>query len=119
MNAFSYKIIGKHLRNARKRQKLRQEDVARLADVSLPYYGKLERGGVCPNMDRLIRVCKVLRIPLAEVCKGVMPQEESLSPEVQDDDRFATFFSHLGERVDDNMKSVMIEVCRQIETLDQ
>lgn len=115
----SYRIIGMHLRKARELLKLKQADVARIADVSLPYYGKLERGKISPSLDRLMRICKVLQLPLTEVFKGVMPLEESFEHDTPTAVEFVDFFSHIADRVSDHTKSVMVEVCRQIETLSQ
>lgn len=119
MNGFSYKVMGNHLRGARKRLKLKQADVAHLTYVSVPYYGKLERGELCPNLERLVRICKVLQLPLTEVFKGTMPLEESMPHGTPTDVEFAEFFSHVCGQVDDDTKIVMMNVCRQISTLSK
>lgn len=113
-----YKVIGKHLRDARKRLKMKQADVARVSHVSVPYYGKLERGEICPSLDRLILICETLKLPPTEVFRGIMPLEEVLQHGTPTDEEFAEFFSHLAGRIDDKMKIVMMEVCRNIETLN-
>lgn len=118
MSDFSYEVIGKRIRDARKRLQLKQVEVAHISHVSLPYYGKLERGELCPNLDRLIRVCKALQLPLTDVFKGVMQEEQTISHVTSVDTEFKEFFSHIADRVDDDMKIVMMGVCRQIETLN-
>lgn len=118
MSDFSCKVLGKHLRDARKKMKLNQEEVANMTHVSLPYYGKLERGEICPSFDRLARICKTLQVPLPDVFKGTMPLEEAKQTEKPTVTEFITFFTYLGNRVDDDMKAVMMEVCRQIASLE-
>lgn len=119
MSEFSCKVMGKHLRDARKRLKLKQEDVAQMTQVSLPYYGKLERGELCPSIDRLARICKVLKLPLPDVFRGVMPLEEAMRQLTPTGVEYLDFFTQLGDRVDDRTKIVMMEVCKQIATLDK
>lgn len=119
MSEFSCKVIGKHLRDARTRLKLKQADVARMTYVSLPYYGKLERGEICPSIDRLARICKTLHLPLPDVFKGIATLEEVKLEKTPTETEFENFFSYIGNRVDDKTKAVMIEVCRQIAMLDE
>ena len=42
--AVSYKIIGRHIRAARKASNLTQEQVAEAMKFSVAHYGRLERG---------------------------------------------------------------------------
>lgn len=77
MGGLSYKTIGRCLRDARKKLQLKQVDVARLTDVSLPYYGRVERGEICPSIKRLHKICEVLDLPLADVFKGTPSPKET------------------------------------------
>lgn len=117
MSEFSCKVMGKHLRDARKRMKLKQSDVAQMTCVSLSYYGKLERGELCPSIGRLLRICKALNVSLSDVFMGTMPYKEAAHIMPPTKAEFVAFFTYLGDRLDDNMRAVMMEVCRQIATL--
>lgn len=44
----SYKVIGRHIQEARKRMKLTQREIAEKLNMSDTYYGKIERGE-CPH----------------------------------------------------------------------
>ena len=44
--AIEYKVIGRHIRAARKQKKMTQEAVAEALGVSLNHFGKVERGDV-------------------------------------------------------------------------
>lgn len=119
MSEFSCAIMGKHLRDARKRLKLKQADVASMTYISLPYYGKLERGELCPSIDRLASICKVLQVSLPDVFKEAMPPEEMTYHFMQNGIGFEEFFDYVNRKVSNKTKTVMIEVCRQIAMLDE
>ena len=48
----SYKVIGRHIQEARKQAKLTQRAVAEKLNMSDTYYGKIERGECRVNLDR-------------------------------------------------------------------
>ena len=47
-------IIGNHVRSARKAKKLSQSACAALMNISVSYFGRIERGVVRLNLERLI-----------------------------------------------------------------
>lgn len=120
MCELSYATLGRHIRSARAQLKLRQEDVANLAGVSLSYYGRLERGKVRPTVERLGRVCHALKIPLSVALLGV---DEPLDIEkvsgTPTDAEFIEYFTRIKDRVSDKAKIVMMRICHQIEWLDE
>lgn len=69
--------IGQHLRAARVQLELRQEDVAKKAGLSILYYGKIERGEVCPSLNAMDRICSVLMISISDVLsEAISPKED-------------------------------------------
>ena len=53
----SYKVIGRHIQEARKRMKLTQREVAEKLNMSDTYYGKIERGECRANLERCSDQC--------------------------------------------------------------
>jgi len=62
MDARLAKTIGGTARAARLARGLTQEDAADLIDVSLEFYGRIERGRTLPSVPTLLRVATVLRV---------------------------------------------------------
>ena len=54
--------IGRNMKKVRLEKKLRQEDVAEKAEISLTYYGAVERGEKIPSLDALIEILNALEI---------------------------------------------------------
>jgi transcriptional regulator with XRE-family HTH domain len=54
--------IGATAREARKRAKLTQEDVAERLGVAPEVYGRMERGVIMPSVSRLKKLCEVLGV---------------------------------------------------------
>jgi transcriptional regulator with XRE-family HTH domain len=52
--------IGKNIRKYRLMRKLRQEDLAEKADLSINYVGAIERGEKTPSLESLISIINAL-----------------------------------------------------------
>lgn len=57
-----YRSIGQNIRKVRKQRKLRQEDLAEKAGISLTYVGALERGEKIPSLETFIAIANALEI---------------------------------------------------------
>ena len=68
----SYKVIGRHIQEVRKRMKLTQRDVAEQLNMSDTYYGKIERGECRANLERLAQISVLLNVPLEDLISGCM-----------------------------------------------
>ena len=114
----SYKVIGRHIRSARMRMELSQEDVAQRAGISATYYGKIERGDIRPNLNRLADLCLVLQVPIEDLLRGCMvdtaPQNNH-DPSSTTSDRF---IADMGSSIRERTKLVLLEVCRLIVSLE-
>ena len=64
----SYKVIGRHIQEARKQAKLTQRAVAEKLNMSDTYYGKIERGECRVNLERLAQISVLLHTPLEDCC---------------------------------------------------
>lgn len=59
--------IGKHLREARRRKRMKQGQVAEKLGMQAASYGNYERGTELPSLTRLIQCCVILDITPGEV----------------------------------------------------
>lgn len=115
MDMLPYKIIGNHLRTARKQLNLTQEAVANRAYVSRNHYGRIERGEARPSIDSLITICAALHLSVQEVVRGISPTEGDVTNHVFPDEDFTRFFASMNERASKQMKVYMIRMCRMAE----
>lgn len=59
--------MGKNIKRARDKRKLKQIQVAVDAGVNPSYYSKIERGEVNPSLEKLYRIIKSLRLKSSEI----------------------------------------------------
>ena len=64
--------IGKHIREFRVAKKLRQEDLAEQAGLSVNYIGMLERGEKIPSLETFITLLNVLEVSADMVLSDVL-----------------------------------------------
>lgn len=70
--ALAYRrIVGRKIRNYRKRCWLTQEELAEKADLSYKYVGEVERGCVNVSLDSLVRIAKALHVRLRDIVRDV------------------------------------------------
>ncbi|XXF78393.1 helix-turn-helix transcriptional regulator [Myxococcaceae bacterium GXIMD 01537] len=72
--------IGAAARSARARLELTQADVAERIDVATEVYGRLERGGMLPSVQTLLKLCNELNISADELL-GLASSSSSRSHE--------------------------------------
>jgi transcriptional regulator with XRE-family HTH domain len=61
-------LLGKRIREIRKRQRLSQERLAERAGISAQYVSNIERGKENPTLDLLLRLSEALRVSLGQLC---------------------------------------------------
>ena len=110
----SYRIVGRHLRDARERLELSQQEVANRADISVAYYGKIERGDIRPNLDRLAKVCDVLGLPISDAFKGARIETEALTNSEPDDDAFIEFCRTVAARTSASKRQLIMQISQVI-----
>lgn len=69
--------IGAAARAARARLELTQADVAERIDVATEVYGRLERGGMLPSVQTLLKLCHELNISADELLGLAAPSSTS------------------------------------------
>ena len=60
------RAIGQHIRTARLKAKLTQEQTALRAGIGIDSYNRIELGHASPLLDNLIRIADAIGVPLAE-----------------------------------------------------
>ena len=64
--------IGKNIRKYRLMKKLRQEDLAEKADLSINYVGAIERGENTPSLESLISIINALGVSADMILADVL-----------------------------------------------
>lgn len=59
--------IGKKLKDARKELGLKQADVAKIADISVNYYARIERNEENPTLETMEKVLKALKVKSSDI----------------------------------------------------
>jgi transcriptional regulator with XRE-family HTH domain len=65
------RIIGEAIRHFRKEADLTQEKLAEKVDLNWKYIGEIERGEKIISIEALMRIAKVVRVPLSNFFKGI------------------------------------------------
>ena len=63
--------FGRRLRDIRLNRRMSQERFAETLNISVDFLSLIERGRNAPSFETLDRISKRLRIPLAELFRGV------------------------------------------------
>ena len=110
----SYKVIGRHIQEARKQAKLTQRAVAEKLNMSDTYYGKIERGECRVNLERLAQISVLLHTPLEDLISGCMEQSGPADMETRRNSVLLLSFqkSHMAAR-----KGAASSCCAYAETL--
>jgi putative transcriptional regulator len=59
-------VVGLAIRHARNARGLRQKDVAEMVGVDRTVISKLENGHASPTLDMLLKVARVLHVPVSD-----------------------------------------------------
>jgi len=78
-----YKRLGIRLRQRRKALKMTQEEVAEKADISLSFYGHIERGTRKFSIDTFIKLIEVLKFSADDaLCTGHIAKKTASATEL-------------------------------------
>lgn len=118
--SLKYEVIGRNIRNARKRKNMTQEKAAELLDISLQHYGKLERGDRHINLPKLAEVSELFDIPLERLVEGAMPTPEDALPEIDaGDSGFLDTMQQLSKGCSDSALRLMLRLCASVADEDK
>ena len=80
--AIDFNIIGKRIKDARRKKNLTQEQLVEKLGVSIAYLSKVETGKIHINLERLSQICELLDITEGEILNGVSNNSDNyLIPE--------------------------------------
>lgn len=80
-----YIMLGKQIREFRRKRGITQEKLAELADLSTPYISHLERGTKRPSLAVLTRLAECLGVTVDQILSGNQASDKAaFYPEVQE-----------------------------------
>lgn len=109
--AVSYKIIGRHIRAARKASNLTQEQVAEAMKFSVAHYGRLERGEREINMERLAQLSVLLNTSIERLVEGCVPDAPTIISEKAQENPFLNQMAHYAQFCKEETLQRMLKVC--------
>lgn len=120
--AIEYTVIGRHIRAARKRKHLTQEDVADMIDMSPAHFGKVERGERPVNLQRLSQISHVLDIPLEKLVEGASVADDGCAVRFEadgDDTDFLESIESISKGCSPQALRLMLRLCAAVAEEDK
>ena len=120
--AIEYTVIGRHIRAARKRKHLTQEDVADMIDMSPAHFGKVERGERPVNLQRLSQISHVLDIPLEKLVEGASVADDGCAVRFEadgDDTDFLESIASISKGCSPQALRLMLRLCAAVAEEDK
>lgn len=117
--AVSYKIIGRHIRAARKASNLTQEQVAEAMKFSVAHYGRLERGEREINIERLAQLSILLNTPIECLVEGCVPEAPSMIAEKLQENPFLSQMAQYEQFCHEETLQRMLKVCAALADEDK
>ena len=74
--AIDFNVLGKRLKEARKKKGLTQEQLVEKLGVSIAYLSKVETGKIHINLERLSQICSLLDVTEGEILNGVSSKSD-------------------------------------------
>ena len=112
------KVIGNHIKIARKNAKLTQSTCAMLLNVSNSYYSRIECGKVHLNLDRLFEICKIVKTHPGFILENCCPELDNEKYTKIEDSTAADFHRMIDTVSPDELKT-MYSVCKAIYKPDE
>ena len=71
-------LVGERLKQLRRRSKMTQAKAAELLNISMPTYGRYERGDICISIDKLCVLADLYDVSLDYLLKGAAAKDAKL-----------------------------------------
>ncbi len=117
-----YKVIGRHIRAARNRLKMTQEDVAEAINMSSAHFGKVERGERPINLNRLSQLATLLQAPLETLVEGSAINEDGSTitlPENVASESFSSAMADIAKGCSEPSLRLMLRLCADVAEADK
>ena len=111
MSYVSHKVIGQHIRDARKAKSLTQAKLAELLGISTLHYGRLERGDRPASLEQLARIADLLGVPTLSLLDGCLPNEPLCALPTQDSKSFSETLSRLTAGCTPQELQLITDIC--------
>ncbi|MCD8013843.1 MAG: helix-turn-helix domain-containing protein [Lachnospiraceae bacterium] len=85
MGELDYKAIGKRIREARKAQKLTQEEAAERCDITSSFYGNVERGDKKMSLETLAKISRGLSVSTDVLLFGSSASDNDILTQLQEE----------------------------------
>ncbi len=79
----THALLLENIKRIRKEKGLTQQEVADGADMLVPTYSRLERGGTNPSLASMTRIANALDVPLAELLMSSELKDRTLAQKVE------------------------------------
>ena len=107
----SYKVIGRHIRDARKAKGLTQEQFAERLDMSALHYGRLERGDRPASLEQIARIADDLGISTLSLLSGSLTHEPLFADPTADSIAFVERLSRMTSACTAQELETLEEIC--------
>jgi len=107
----SYKVIGDHLRTARKAKSLTQEKLAELLDMSPINYARFERGERPISLEHLANIANQLNVPTFSLLSGSLLYEPLSAVPTAESIAFVERLSRITSRCTAQELETLEEIC--------
>lgn len=109
-----YAIIGRRIREERKRIGLTQEELAEKADMSYKFLNRIERNVSKPSLDMIIKLSEVLDIPLL----SLFSDEKNKNNRIQTEGKIlANKFDYLFSSLSKDWQKYIIRTIKEIKKI--
>jgi len=112
---FDYRVLGKHMREARKRCGLTQAQMAEILGVSTHYYNSLERGKECISFPRFAQFLTITRASANELLAGCQEGIQGSCEPSPDWGKKRRAMEKLLDRSSEETTGAYVDVCSALE----
>jgi len=114
-----YRILGRNIKDARERLGKTQAAIAEEMKIITSTYGKFERGALKPSLERLVAICRILRMSVENSLRGAVNADIIASNAPPVNDKYLAEFRVLMDQCHSS-KSIqaMLALCQQVVILE-
>ena len=115
----SYKVIGRHIRDARKSAGLTQEAAANQLGLSPEHYGKVERGERTVNLERMVQISHLYGTTVCALPEGFDTDAAPVTQRPAEMDAFLSAMREIAGGCTEQSRALMLRVCAEIAASDK
>ena len=112
--AISYKIIGRHIKAARKAKGFTQEQAAEMLGITTVHYARWERAERCINLPRLAEISQKFCVPLEHLLAGCVSNVQPIIPENSIEAIFLEQMNRYAQCCGEDTLNRMLRICEAL-----